>query len=182
MRRYFKGLFPIIAAVLLAVLNSAPANAVDAPDGEGGYHHIVNRRSGLCLAVPGGSQAPAEQLNQFTCGAWADHFWNVEYKFKDSNLDRWYYIKNKNSDMCLSVDAARTESNAPVTQYPCGGHPDQYWKISGWEFRENGQLISGEALINWNSGLCMAPLGGSSANTAPIIQTSCASASDRIWL
>ncbi|MFB7619300.1 RICIN domain-containing protein [Kitasatospora sp. NPDC056181] len=169
---------------LLLTLSSTPASAFDVPSKEqpvGSYGHLVNARSGLCLAVPGGSREPAVQLNQFTCGGWSDHFWSLTYRGTAEGVP-WYSIENKNSHMCLSVDAARKDDFAPITQFPCGLYPDQYWTTSGVEFMEDGRVISGDSLVNWNSKKCLAILDGSTANTAPAIQYTCGFFGDHVWL
>ncbi|MEU4065285.1 RICIN domain-containing protein [Streptomyces wedmorensis] len=160
------------------VAKPVPRPGVDpasvAPLGINAYGWIRNHNSNLCLAVPGGSQAPAAQLNQFGCGTWADHYWEVRYE-GDGRGERWYSVRNKNSGMCLSVDAAGTADFVPATQYPCGLYVDQYWALRYDSAKQANQFV------NWNSGKCLAVLDGSKNSTAPVIQYTCGGWADHYW-
>lgn len=187
--RRVRHVYLVLAAAFAVVFTfgSSSANALDIPgsSGVGGYAHITNGRSDLCLAVPGGSMEPAAQLNQFTCGEWDDHFWVLQLAFTTDNGSRdWYTIQNQNSGMCLSVDAARKDNFAPVTQYPCGwpaAYVDQYWALNGKGMIENGKAIEGWGLENYNSRKCLAIKDGSTASTAPAVQYDCGWYGDQIW-
>ncbi|MFI9745071.1 RICIN domain-containing protein [Streptomyces sp. NPDC052494] len=145
-----------------------------APLGINAYGWIKNYNSGLCLAVPGGSQQPAAQLNQFGCGTWNDHYWEIRYE-GDGRGERWYSVRNKNSGMCLSVDAASTADLAPATQYPCGLYVDQYWALRYDSAKQANRFV------NWNSGKCLAVLGGSTNSAAAVIQYGCGTWLDHYW-
>ncbi|MER5312164.1 RICIN domain-containing protein [Streptomyces sp. NPDC002773] len=172
------GLAAALALGTTLTLGISPANAIDIPPGSsvGAFTHVKNGRSGLCLAVPGGSHGAAVQVNQFTCGNWNDHYWQLTLEFSTPQGAGWYSIRNFNSGQCLSVDAARQDENAPVTQYPCGSpapYVDQYWHPAGVAMTENGRVVEGWILVNYNSRKCVGIQGGSSANTAPAVQVDC---------
>ncbi|MFF9147252.1 RICIN domain-containing protein [Streptomyces sp. NPDC014861] len=185
-RTKLSGLAAALSLGTLLTLGISPAHAIEipSPTGVGAFTHVQNGRSGLCLAVPAGSHAPAVQVNQFTCGDWDDHFWQLTYEFSTANGAYWYTIRNFESRQCLSVDAARKDNNAPVTQYPCGSpapYLDQYWHPVGVGMTENGRPIEGFNLRNYNSRKCLGIQGDSTTNTAPAVQEECVWAGDQIW-
>jgi hypothetical protein len=44
-------------------------------------YHLVNRASGMCAAIPGGSLRPGTSVIQWPCGTWRDHLWWVGRSF-----------------------------------------------------------------------------------------------------
>ncbi|MEU2242176.1 RICIN domain-containing protein [Streptomyces sp. NPDC018338] len=150
-----------------------------APLGVNAFGWLKNHNSGRCLAVPGGSHQPAEGLIQWGCGSWADHYWDIRYE-GDGDGERWYSVRNMNSGMCLSVDAARTTDFARATQYPCGDanqalFVDQYWALRYNSAKQANQLV------NWNSRKCLAVLDGNKNDGAAVIQYGCGGWNDHYW-
>ncbi|MET8747863.1 RICIN domain-containing protein [Streptomyces sp. NPDC004728] len=166
-QRLIGGLFGSIALLLGLTGNSQAAP---------GDYTIKNAKSGRCLSVPATSTDFA-YLNQFSCKNYADQFWYREAGAYDPDGTVWYKIINRHSGLCLSVDAASMDDNARVTQYPCGGYADQYWREGPYDARTKGYQIR-----NWNSGKCLAVQDGSEAEAAPVIQFRCGSWTDHYWI
>ncbi|GEB62063.1 RICIN domain-containing protein [Streptomyces gardneri] len=150
-----------------------------APLGINAYGWIKNYNSGRCLAVPGGSQQPAEGLIQWGCGTWNDHYWEIRYE-GDGDGERWYSVRNKNSGMCLSVDAARTNDFARATQYPCGNANEYLFVDQYWALRYNSAKQANQ-FVNWNSRKCLAVLDGNKNDGAAVIQYTCGTHLDHYW-
>ncbi|MER8044776.1 RICIN domain-containing protein [Streptomyces sp. NPDC094032] len=149
------------------------------PLGTTAYGWIRNYNSNKCLAVPGATQQPAARLIQWTCGANTDHYWEIRYE-GEGDGESWYSIRNKNSGMCLSIDAAQTGDYAPATQYFCGNATehlfvDQYWALRYDSARQANQFV------NWNSRKCLAVLGAATNDGASVIQWTCGSNPDHYW-
>ncbi|MEU7074860.1 RICIN domain-containing protein [Streptomyces narbonensis] len=150
-----------------------------APLGINAFGWLKNHNSGRCLAVPGGSHQPAEGLIQWGCGSWADHYWDIRYE-GDGDGERWYSVRNMNSGMCLSVDAARTTDFARATQYPCGDANEALFVDQYWALRYNSAKQANQ-LVNWNSRKCLAVLDGNKNDGAAVIQYGCGSWNDHYW-
>ncbi|MEU3686851.1 RICIN domain-containing protein [Streptomyces narbonensis] len=146
-----------------------------APLGVNAFGWLKNANSGRCLAVPGGSHQPAEGLIQWGCGSWADHYWDIRHEVTTGDGRRWYSVRNMNSGMCLSVDAASTADYARATQYPCGLYVDQYWTLRYDSTKQANQFV------NWNSGKCLAVQNGSKNDGAAVIQFGCGGWLDHFW-
>ncbi|MFD7068227.1 RICIN domain-containing protein [Streptomyces sp. NPDC059913] len=143
---------------------------------DSGDFTLKNANSGRCLSVPGTSTGFA-YLNQFSCNNYADQFWYWEAGLYDEDGTVWYKIVNRHSGLCLSVDGASMDDYARVTQYPCGGYFDQYWREGPYD-----ALTKGYQIKNFNSGNCLAVQDGSTAEAAPVIQFRCGSWKDHYWL
>ncbi|MFD4245819.1 RICIN domain-containing protein [Streptomyces sp. NPDC058525] len=137
---------------------------------------IVNRNSGMCLAVPGASTGIIA-LNQFGCGNFPDHFWRLEPW--ERGAGPLYRIVNDNSGFCAAVPAADKASGVIVNQYPCGDHPDHLWRLDRDGADEAGQALY--RIVNDNSGLCLTVAGADTRQAAAVVQAPCGSMPERQW-
>jgi hypothetical protein len=78
---------------------------------------IVNKNSGKCLAVAGGSDAEAAKVIQWDCVGSQDQRW---IEWPEPNSRRWVSFQNGNSIKCLAVAGASTANGAGLIQYTCG--------------------------------------------------------------
>ncbi|WP_329391612.1 RICIN domain-containing protein (plasmid) [Streptomyces sp. NBC_01351] len=137
---------------------------------------IVNRNSGLCLAVPGASTEVID-LNQFGCGNFPDHFWRLEPWGRGAGT--LYRVVNDNSGLCAAVPAANKASGVVVNQFPCGDYPDHLWRLDRDGADEAGRPQY--RIVNDNSGLCMTIAGADTRQTAAVVQLPCGSRPERQW-
>lgn len=140
-----------------------------------GLLRLTNAASRMCLTVPKGSVNSAEGLVQTHCGVSAEHFWQLSAE-ETGPTGAVYSIRNRNSGLCLSVDAARTTNDAIITQYTCGDEsglfPDQFWT-----FRYSAPYRAWQ-LVNRHSGKCVSVrTGGGDMEQA--LQEECG---DNAWL
>ena len=95
----------------------------------GGAFNLINKNSGLCLGVPGGSVEDFVELGQFGC-ALGDPFNNQGWRFEDigGGFDR---IVNGKSGKCIGVSGGSIEIGAVVFQAPCDASPgnNQSWDV-----------------------------------------------------
>ncbi|MFD9791871.1 RICIN domain-containing protein [Streptomyces sp. NPDC059070] len=86
------------------------------------WYHVVNGKSGQCLAVPGGSTDQGTQVIQWPCGTYADHYWAFA-----SDRAGVTHIANGKSGQCLAIPGASRDQGMKVIQWPCGTYADHYW-------------------------------------------------------
>ncbi|MCX4633339.1 RICIN domain-containing protein [Streptomyces sp. NBC_01443] len=139
---------------------------------------IVNRNSGLCLAVPGASTEVVD-LNQFGCGNHPDHYWRIE-PWGQGPAGPVYRIANDNSGLCAAVPAANKAAGVTVNQFPCGDYPDHLWRVAPESARDpSGRVLY--RLVNDNSGLCLSVARTDTEQTAPVVQSPCAGRPEQQW-
>jgi Ricin-type beta-trefoil lectin domain-like/Ricin-type beta-trefoil lectin domain/Trypsin len=82
----------------------------------GGYAQLVDDRSGLCLAIGGGSTADKAPAIQWTCGdtTHAEQQWSVDVD--SSGVTR---LRNKTSGKCLDIVDGSKTVGAELVQLPC---------------------------------------------------------------
>jgi hypothetical protein len=91
----------------------------------GGYTEIRNDRTGLCLAIGGGSKANGAHAIQWTCGGVS----HLEQAWQVGTGTGPVEIRNVNSGQCLAIGGGSKEDGAHALQWPCGGptHLEQAW-------------------------------------------------------
>lgn len=100
------------------------------------YKRIRSLSSNKCLTVLNASKQEYAKVIQYPCVGGANAEWLPERVFPPllslssvingpSNPD-WYRLRNRNSNMCLTVLNASTSNNAPLMQYPCGGSRNNF--------------------------------------------------------
>lgn len=149
----------------------APGEPPPLPDS---WFRLTNSASRMCLTVPGADPTPATGLVQNGCGAGTEQFWQL-----NPEADGTYSIRNVSTGLCMSVDAARTEPDAIVTQFHCGDDstalfPDQYWTLRYHSGNQAWQVV------NRNSGKCASvPVRG--GNMEQVLQSDCAVTPEQFW-
>ena len=79
-------------------------------------------------------------------------------------------MKNKHSGKCLNVQGASTANSAHIIQYTCVDNSDEMFetvpaaRVNGTDYYQ---------LVNQHSGKCLNIQGGSTANSARLIQYTC---------
>ncbi len=119
---------------------------------------IINQNSGKLLAVEKGSQADGAQIQQFRDTGTPDQLWAIE-----NGGNGLFKIRNVLSNLVLGVDG---ESLVPasVKQAQDNGTRDHLW---GFDTQNGTKSIS---ILNYNSFLLLDVLGGSSEDSADILQ------------
>lgn len=142
-----------------------------------GWFRLTNAASRMCLTVPDGSTAAAEGLVQSACGVGLEQFWQLTKEGRSAS-GTVYSIRNGNSGLCLSIDAARKEEGTVVTQYLCGDEdglfPDQYWM-----FRYNHTFHAWQ-MVSRNSGKCVAIREGG-GDLEQALQLACGNGGWLLW-
>ncbi|MFJ7910171.1 RICIN domain-containing protein [Kitasatospora sp. NPDC096204] len=134
---------------------------------------IKNGNSLQCVATSGGGREEGQQLQQYPCGDYPDHFWEAKKAYTDTEGDTYYRLVSYNSSLCLSVRDSSTEAAAQVVQSACKDSPGQAWKIEKWPH--------GIRFVNGNSRQCLAVSHGSNAPQAPLMQYPCGDYPDHHW-
>ncbi|WP_239158311.1 ricin-type beta-trefoil lectin domain protein [Streptomyces sp. SID13726] len=73
------------------------------------------------------------------------------------------------SDKCLDVAGGKKDNGTPVQIYTCNGSAGQKWQISG------------DRLVNPNSGKCLTVKGGASANGTAVQISTCGTGASQKW-
>ncbi len=91
-----------------------------------GGSRLVNRASGLCAVVVGGSSADEAAVAQAPCAQPGTiGLWTVR-----ASAD-WVVIASVQSGKCLGVKDASIEEAGPLVQWTCVDEPSQQWTMSG---------------------------------------------------
>jgi cytolethal distending toxin subunit A len=118
------GASTLIAAA--AMVSAGPAALAAAPaqvrPPVGTTTQIVNKNSGKCLTIAGGSNADNADANQYTC----DNHPARRWYFVDRGNDR-YNIMNLYTGKCLTIAGGGTADNIKAVQYGCDLHPSRMW-------------------------------------------------------
>ncbi|NUS17237.1 MAG: hypothetical protein HOY69_38560 [Streptomyces sp.] len=161
-----------------AAASRTPRPLPGPPPLPGGLFRLTNVDSDMCLSPLPGNTTPSVGLVQAPCDAEAEQFWKLHVEETDTTGTVVYSIRNRHSDLCLSVDAARKGNDVPVTQYLCGDEnglfPDQFWSFTYDASRHAWKLVSR------NSGRCVALINGSGAGDQAL-QEDCGSGDWTLW-
>lgn len=93
-----------------------------------GHYRLVNRNSGLCLGIQGGSTASQARAIQWQCNDNLDQDWNFQYA--GGTIGGWpvYYIVNAKSGYCLDDPHGSLTNGTQLWQYFCNGTSPQFWR------------------------------------------------------
>lgn len=155
-----------------------PRARADAPPLPKGLFRLTNVDSHLCLSVPPENTTPSAGLIQTGCGASTEQFWKLTAEDAGS-AGTTYSIRNQHSGLCLSVDAARKENDAIITQYLCGDDEQDLFPDQLWSFRYDTSRHAWK-LISRNSGKCVA-LPTASEDEEQVLQEECGGDSWTLW-
>lgn len=130
---------------------------------------IVNKNSGLMLAVNNGSLNDSALVQQYHDSNTRDHLWTLMPA--GGGL---YKIKNLNSNLLLGVDGMSTANSAKAVQFHDNGTADHLWQLismgDGW-FK----------IKNKNSGRFLGVDGMSTADSANVVQFDDNGSADHFW-
>nr|WP_211234780.1 ricin-type beta-trefoil lectin domain protein [Glycomyces arizonensis] len=132
------------------------------------FSAIVNRHSGKCMDVSGGSTADGAEIIQYDCHGGSNQRWRLE-----SVGGGYYRVVSQASGKCLDIDRASTADGAKAILWPCNGGANQQWRL-----REPGGSIE---LVSRHSGKCLEVLAWSTVNSAPVQQYSCGGGANQQW-
>ncbi|WP_432589192.1 RICIN domain-containing protein [Streptomyces sp. HD1123-B1] len=135
---------------------------------------ITNANSDQCLAVPAASTTSGTQVNQFPCGDYPDHYWNVQAVSAGGTGSGYYRILNSHSKQCLSIADASLDAAAAAVQRPCGSSSDQRWRLEKWP--------DGVRIVNGRSKQCLAVPAASKEIAMPVNQFPCDDYPDHYWM
>ncbi|KDN87961.1 RICIN domain-containing protein [Kitasatospora cheerisanensis] len=90
----------------------------------GGAYEIVNNW-GKCLEAPGWTTTAGAQLGQWDCLGNANQVWYIDNYM---TADAWKMrFRNKNSNLCVSVQGGSSANRTPIIQWYCNDADDQRW-------------------------------------------------------
>jgi len=96
------------------------------------YWYAVAQHSGRCLDVQWGSVQPAAPVWQWTCNYGSAQLWTVD---NSGAVDQFgvptMRLRNKGSNMCLTVPNPTFPAGAELEQFPCAnGNGAQEWQFT----------------------------------------------------
>ncbi len=124
-----------------------------------GIKNIVNKNSGLCLAVNNASTMRGEEATQWACDGNADKNW--EFIYLGGNV---YRIQNMNSKLYLAVRDRYSIEGGRIVQR----EEDVLDQLTNWQLIDIGNGYY--KIKNLISGLFLAVGGGSQSNGGNVIQ------------
>ena len=140
----------LAAGLAIAALATITAPASAAPGAF--YAEAINRNSGKCVNVAGGSGDNGAWIQQYHC----DRTPAAKFLFLQ-NGDGFYEISNQNSRKCIDIEYGWGHNGARTQQFNCNGSPTQQWRLADLG---NGYYN----FINRNSNLCLDVPWGSTAD------------------
>ncbi|WP_320065963.1 RICIN domain-containing protein [Micromonospora sp. RTGN7] len=149
----------ILITALGAIGGSAPASAKE-PAPLAGVS-IVNRASGMCLDVPGGSTENKLQVQQYNCNGAV----NQQWEYLPGAYAGFGQLRNVASQKCLDVRATSTSIGAVVQQYICMDVPNQQWSYSsgtGYLMALHSGMCAGVYSLVYKEKVYQAVCGGGS--------------------
>lgn len=111
-----------------------------------GYYTFVDRNSGLCLNVPGGSNTNGIQLQIEACNGSSSESFVMGAISNNIVSGASYVVVNQTSGMCLTDTGSGTGNGTALDQQTCGSLPDQIWQFwptsNGYYAAFNGNATS----------------------------------------
>jgi hypothetical protein len=180
-KRSVRGALAVAAALALVLLPQAQAlGTVYGP------YYLVQRTSSRCLDNPDSSPNNVTMII-FSCLYGNNQMWRND---TTPGANKWW-ITNVASSKCLTVYGASKENNIPVIQYDCnlGANEIWYYDYQGYQVYvetpdppPNYQLARAYKIRNANSGKCLTVKNTGTANGSTLVQFTCSSPGNNIWL
>lgn len=109
-----------------SAVNQATASAAESQHWQlrakpGGYVEVINRATGSCLDVSGGSAANGASVLQWRCHGGVNQQWTVR------TIDETVSLVNRSSGKCLDIPSGSTTSGTRLIQWTCSGSANQRW-------------------------------------------------------
>jgi Cellulose binding domain/Ricin-type beta-trefoil lectin domain/Glycosyl hydrolases family 39 len=124
---------------------------------------LVNQSTASCMDENNWTTVSGAQFDEWSCNGGT----NQQFTFTPTSAgSSTYFIHPMTPDYCVDIAGSSTTSGAAVTQYPC-----TYTNNEQFALHSVGTNVY--QVVAQNSGLCIAPSGGSSSNGTGIIQVSC---------
>ncbi|HET9143478.1 RICIN domain-containing protein [Actinophytocola sp.] len=138
-----------------------------------GVYRFVHVSSARCLDVPLSSTVEGELLVLFDCTGNPNQSWAISQTAYPSLPEP---IVVKHSGKCLDVRGGpqAVQDGAVIEQWQCTTAANQNWTLRD---AGNGQV----QLVAQNSGKCIQPVDGGTANSTALEQRTCASTAIQLW-
>jgi hypothetical protein len=157
----------VAAMVTTAAMGATPAQASSS-------FSWVNKKSGQCMGVSGGSTANGAAVIQFTCNGNSDQFWYYGNSRTGADGSTYWEIRNVKSGRCLAAGNNGSAANGtPFVLWDCNGAPDQFFR-----FEANGNFWW---IYDMRSDKCVSVLNGSTQRSTPVVQWDCNGNDDQLW-
>ena len=131
---------------------------------------MANTGTGQCMDENDWTTQSAAPLQQWTCNGGTNQAFTFVPTASGSST---YLIQPMTPDYCTDVNANSTASGAAIIQYPCNYKSNEEFTLTSVGTNEYHVIAA-------NSGLCVAPAGGSTTVGAALVQVACSSA-DTTW-
>jgi hypothetical protein len=131
---------------------------------------MANTGTGQCMDENDWTTQSAAPLQQWTCNGGTNQAFTFVPTASGSST---YLIQPMTPDYCTDVNADSTASGAAIIQYPCNYNSNEEFTLTSVGTNEYHVIAA-------NSGLCVAPAGGSTTVGAALVQVACGSA-DTTW-
>jgi hypothetical protein len=148
----------VIVGSLVATFGAAPAYA-----DSGSQHGLPPIRTGPGVSIPRNSTRPAPSGTA------------KKQNVISPQVLYWTWV-NDNSGKCLGVAGGNVVNGAPVVQWDCIGHPDQYWSAVGID---DGLYYQFHNQANPNK--CLGVPGSSTNAGAQLVVWDCINHNDQFW-
>jgi hypothetical protein len=112
----------LAAGLAIAALATITAPAGAAPGAF--YAEAINRNSGKCVNVAGGSSDNGAWIQQYHC----DNTPAAKFLFLQ-NREGYYEISNQNSRKCIDIEYGWSHNGARTQQFNCNGSQTQQWRL-----------------------------------------------------
>ena len=113
----------LAAGLAIAALATITAPASAAPGAF--YAEAINRTTGRCVNVAGGSSDNGAWIQQYHC----DHTPAAKFLFLQ-NRDGFYEISNQASRKCIDIEYGWSHNGARTQQFNCNGSQTQQWRLA----------------------------------------------------
>ncbi|WP_320065964.1 RICIN domain-containing protein [Micromonospora sp. RTGN7] len=119
-RTFLAASLALATATAAILVNTSPASAAPV------YTAIVNRVSGMCLDVPGGTTDNKKAVQQYHCNGGA----NQQWEYIPGPYAGYGQLRNIASQKCLDVRDESLSPGAVIQQYTCTSGTNQQWTFT----------------------------------------------------
>lgn len=178
-RHMFRRIGKVLGVLTVAAVGAVGTTVVVSPSAAQAtnvdFEYTLNpvHNSGKCLDIQGGSTANGARLVQYACHGGA----NQRFRFVRIT-GSFYNIRPVHvSGKCLEVAGASTADRARIVQFACDNGTQQMFRL----LDDSAPDVAGfsSRIRAHPSGKCLDVEGGSSANSAPVVQFTCTGGSNQ---
>ncbi|KMO39863.1 RICIN domain-containing protein [Methylobacterium aquaticum] len=127
---------------------------------------VIASHSGLCVGLPGGTTAPATQLEQQACTGSPAQTWQIK------PFGNGFTLVNQATGQCMDSQLSKNRGTG-ILQYTCNGSAQQTWSAAA----QNG----GYRLITAYSGLCLDVFNADKSAGTTLIQWTCSGSANQTF-